>query len=140
MKKTNPSKGLEQHDDPNAQPIENFMPEDEKHEWKQYVDYFQGKNESFYGNTTNKQISVREMKPWPEKSIDVKHLNVFKIKNAKTGEFYAEGMEWETFDSVCKYISSNFDFLVEDIEIVAYHRTISTIEVNRRPVTSDLFV
>lgn len=33
----NPTEGLDLKDDPNAKPIEDFMPEDEKQEWKDYV-------------------------------------------------------------------------------------------------------
>ncbi len=40
---SNPAEGLDQFDDPRFRPVEEFMPEDEREEWLQYLEYLGAK-------------------------------------------------------------------------------------------------
>jgi len=41
-KPTDPTEGLDKEDDPNTKPVVDFMPDDEKEEWEQYLRYLHG--------------------------------------------------------------------------------------------------
>jgi hypothetical protein len=150
-----PSVGLQKRYDPDARPIREFMPPDEREEWNQYVTYLEGKNENFYGNTMKNEVYIHdydEPAPIPEKPTTVQHVKVFKIRHKKTGKFSGggsfvywsdKGKEWKTLGGVNNHLAANSkggvcyghnyggpqnQTKLEDVEVVTYQRTITTVE------------